>query len=265
MFDSHIHTNFSSDSDMKIEEVINVIKSKDIGVILTEHLDLNYPDENMFRLDIDSYFKAYEKHRSDKLLIGIEIGLDEEELADDCKRIANNYNFDFILGSTHLVEGVDIYEEEYYKNKATGEVYDLRSIYDKYFNAMLRLIKKNPYFDSMAHIDYIPRYASRFHENTEIIYKEYSYIIDEILKELISMDKALEINTRRLNDKETVNNLIPIYKKFKEFGGKYVTIGSDSHSKDAIAMNFSNALEIAEHAELTPVYFKERKIKLLNI
>lgn len=260
MFDSHVHTNFSSDSKMKLDEVKEVINSKDIGVVLTDHLDLNYPDDNMFKLDVDNYVNFYEKHRSDKLLLGIEIGLDEDTWVDKCKEIASNYDFDFILGATHIVEGIDLYEEEYYKNLETGELYDLKERYDKYFNSMLRLIKKNPYFDSMAHIDYIPRYAGRFHENVEIKYEEYSYIIDEILKELIVMNKAMEINTRRLDNEETVNNLIEIYKRFKELGGKYVTIGSDSHNKNSISINFENALEIAKESELTPVYFKKRQL-----
>lgn len=259
MFDSHIHTNFSSDSDMTIEDVIDVINSKNIGVILTEHLDLNYHDDNMFKLDVDSYFKVYEKYRSDKLLLGIEIGFDEDIWVDKCRDIANNYDFDFILGSTHIVEGIDLYFEDYYRNMNTGELYDLEYIYNKYFNAMLRLIKLNPYFDSMAHIDYIVRYAGRYHENPEIYYNEYSSIIDEIFKELISMDKAIEINTRRLDNKKVIENLISIFKKFKNLGGKYVTIGSDSHEKSSIGINFNNAYEVAKEAGLTPVYFKNRK------
>lgn len=260
MFDSHIHTNFSSDSKMTIEDVLGVIKSKNIGAVLTEHLDLNYPEENMFKLDVDAYFKAYEKYRSDKLLLGIEIGFDEDIWVDKCTNIAKNYDFDFILGSTHIVEGIDLYFEEYYKNQETGELYDLEFIYNKYFNAMLKMIKLNPYFDSMAHIDYIVRYAGRYHKDPEIYYKDYSEIIDKVFKELISMDKAIEINTRRLDSKESIESLISLYKRFKALGGKYVTIGSDSHEKSSIGINFNTASEIANVSGLTPVYFKNRKM-----
>lgn len=259
MFDTHVHTTFSSDSKMSVGEVLDFINKKDIGIILTEHLDLNYPDESMFKLDIDSYVKNSEKFKSNKLLVGIEIGFDEDTFVNECKRVEKSYDFDFVLGSTHIVEGIDLYEDEYYKNIHTNELYSIESVYDRYFNAMLRLIKINPYFDSMAHIDYISRYAKRYHSDSEIHYEQYSYIIDKILKELAEMNKAIEINTRRLNEKGTGENLIKIYKRFRELGGKFVTIGSDSHDKDSIAINFNKALEIADKSGLEPVYFKERK------
>ena len=42
VFDSHIHTKFSTDSNMDILEAIAVSKEKNIGIIITEHLDLDY-------------------------------------------------------------------------------------------------------------------------------------------------------------------------------------------------------------------------------
>lgn len=260
MFDSHIHTDISSDSDMKIDEVIDIIKTKNIGAILTEHMDLNYPDDNMFKLDIDEYIKSSNKYRADNLLIGIEIGFDDGIWLEKCKETANRNEFDFILGATHIVDGIDLYEDAFYKDTKTGEIYDIESVYNKYFDTMLKLVKKNTYFDSMAHIDYIARYSKRFYSDSEIHYDKYSNIIDKVLKEVVSMEKALEINTRRLGEKGAGENLIKIYKRFRELGGRFVTIGSDSHNKDSIALNFKYAREIAKDANLTPVYFKNRKM-----
>ena len=42
-FDSHMHTKFSSDSKMQIEDVIKQGQALNIGTILTEHMDYNYP------------------------------------------------------------------------------------------------------------------------------------------------------------------------------------------------------------------------------
>lgn len=259
MFDSHIHTNISSDSDMKLEEVKSTMKTKNIGVILTEHMDLNYPDENMFKLDIDKYIESLKTHRSDNLLVGVEIGFDDNIWIEKCNEVASREEFDFILGATHIVDGIDLYEEDFYKNIVTGELYNIESVYNKYFNSMLNLIKNNTYFDSMAHIDYIARYAKRYYSDSEIYYDKYKVIIDEILKELVSMEKAIEINTRRIGEKGVGENLLKIYKKFKSLGGRFVTIGSDSHNKDSLALNFKYANEIAKEAGLTPVYFKNRK------
>ena len=84
-------------------------------------------------------------------------------------------------------------------------------------------------------------------------------------KVLIKKNKVIELNTRRLNDKKAVDSLIPIYKRYRELGGKYVTIGSDSHNKESIGKNFDVALNIIKECNLTPVYFKERKIHIIKL
>ncbi|MEF9952229.1 MAG: histidinol-phosphatase HisJ family protein [Clostridium sp.] len=258
MFDTHIHTNHSSDSKMNIKEVLKVIDSTNIGVILTEHLDINYPDETMFRLDINNYFKEYEKYRSDKLLLGIEIGFDIGDLSRECELIAKNNPFDYILGSTHIVNGIDLYEKDFYEDE-NGQVYNIEEVYSKYFSEMLKQIKDNTYFDSLGHIDYISRYAKRHYDDAEIHYDKYSTYIDSVLKEIILMDKSMEINTRRFGDENAIKNLFNIYSSFKRLGGKTVTIGSDSHTFDTIGYEYSLAKKMADEIGLQVVYYKNRK------
>ena len=59
MFDTHVHTNFSTDSDMKMEEAIKSAKEKSISFITTEHMDINFPKEGLFCLDVDKYLNKY--------------------------------------------------------------------------------------------------------------------------------------------------------------------------------------------------------------
>ncbi|MEF9953563.1 MAG: histidinol-phosphatase HisJ family protein [Clostridium sp.] len=259
MFDTHIHTNHSSDSKMHIEEVIKVIENKGIGVILTEHLDINYPDKTMFRLDIEKYFREYEKYRSDKLLLGIEIGFDTGSLSKECLKISEENPFDYVLGSTHIVNGIDLYEKDFYESES-GEVYNIDRVYSEYFEAMLKQIRENPYFDSLGHIDYISRYAKRHYNDAEIYYDRYSLEIDKVLREIISMDKSIEINTRRFGDSTAVKNLYNIYSAYKKLGGKYVTIGSDSHTSDTIGYEYRGASIMASEIGLNPIYYKNRKM-----
>ncbi|NMM65581.1 histidinol phosphate phosphatase [Clostridium sp. P21] len=252
MFDTHIHTKFSSDSKMKIEDAIKCAKNKNISMIITEHMDLKFPKDGMFCFDVAEYFKEYYKYRADDLLLGVEIGMKEDCVEESGKVIKNN-PFDYIIGSVHLVNNLDIYYEEYYKGKSKKEAYE------KYFISMLEAIKNYDFIDSMGHIDYISRYAK--YEDKEIYYEEYSDIIDEILKVLIRTDKCIELNTRRLNNENAVKNIIPIYKRFKELGGNNITIGSDAHNIEAIGSNFNVAKDIAELCKLRIVYFKNRKRK----
>lgn len=250
MFDTHIHTKFSTDSDMKIEEAISNAQNKGISMIITEHMDLKFPKEGSFCFDEKKYFKEYSKYKNDKLLLGIEIGMKQDCEAESRKLIFDNC-FDYVIGSIHLVDNMDIYYDEYYEGKTKREAYG------EYLETMLKCVKMFDFIDSMGHIDYICRYGK--FDDKEIYYKDYPDLIDSILKILIEKDKCMELNTRRLNKKSAVKSLIPIYKRFRELGGKEITIGSDAHNIDAIGMNFNTAIEIAQICNLRIVYFKNRK------
>ena len=251
VFDTHLHTEISSDSEMKIEEAIKQAKALNLGLIITEHMDLFYPEDNKFIFDVEQFFQNYEQYRSDKLLLGIEVGM-QLKCVTEIKEIIKKNNFDFVLGSIHMVEGIDIYHQEYYQQSK-------EEAYNKYFKAMTDCIKAFEDIDSLGHIDYIARYA--VYEEKEMYYEIFQEAYDKLLKTLAQADKALEINTRRLTDPRAIAVLLPVYKRFKQLGGKYVTIGSDAHKVCDIGANFSEGNKIAAACGLRPVFFKERKIE----
>ena len=113
-----------------------------------------------------------------------------------------------------------------------------------------------------GHIDYICRYA-RF-DDPELYYFDFQTDIDLVLSILAQRDKALEINTRRLYLPDSKEALLPVYHRFRELGGKYVTIGSDAHKAKDIGKGMDIAFEMADSCGLTPVYFKERKPILMR-
>lgn len=253
--DTHIHTNFSTDSEMTIEEAIASAKAKHLGLILTEHYDLDYPGEG-FRCDIPEYFKAYEKYRSPELLLGIEIGLAPSTLEEN-ERAAKENPFDYVLGSIHGVKGRDIFQQYVYDDIPEF------LFYQQYYEYMLECVKLYEQFDSMAHIDYIHRYVQ--FEDKEIRLEPYKDIVAEVLTTLVNKGKAIEINTRRLASPTSLQALLEIYTLYKDLGGQYVTIGSDSHTADAIGVNFKEAFHIIETLNLKPVYFRERQMQYCDM
>ena len=250
MFDCHIHTKYSTDSKLEIENAISRAKDMGIGATITEHMDIDYPKPNEFIFDVEDYFKQYEKFRNPKFFIGIEMGMVPSALAKS-KSLADSYPFDYIIGSVHLVQGVDLFEKEFYTIRSKKEAYS------QYLDAILRSIKEYDFIDCLAHIDYICRY-SQFADK-ELYYEEYKEKIDVILKELAFREKALEINTRRFHEKSAVENMKNIYKRFYELGGKLVVLGSDAHTEETIGKNLKLAKEIAQDCNLNVVYFKNRK------
>ena len=255
LYDTHIHTRFSHDSRMHIEEATAKAAELGLGIIITEHIDLNYPDPTAFRFDPNEYFKQYALYHNEFVKLGVEIGLSPEELADN-RQIIESYPFDYVLGSIHIVNKVDTYCEEFYTGKTKQQAYD------EYLDTMLECVGLYSFIDSLGHIDYICRYAR--YANQELYYSDFRDKIDQILRVLASEEKCLELNTRRIVDKKAIDNLVPIYKRFKELGGKYVTIGSDAHYAKDIGKNFQAAIEMVNTVNLKPVWFCERKIQYID-
>ena len=250
LFDSHMHTRFSTDSKMDIKEAIAKGRELGIGITITEHMDILYPEPQAFIFDAAQYFAEYNQYRSDNVLLGIEIGMRSDCLEENCSLI-EAYPFDYVIGSVHVIDSIDIYAPDFYHGKSKQEVYR------QYFATMLQCVTCYDGIHSLGHIDYIARYA-RF-ADTEVYYSEFKEHIDEILIMLANKGKALEINTKRLGSKEAVEIIMPIYKRFYEVGGRLVTVGSDAHRVEEIGRGLDTGLEIAERSKLKVVYFKEGK------
>ena len=71
----------------------------------------------------------------------------------------------------------------------------------------------------------------------------------------------MELNTRRFNNSRAVAGLVPVYRKYRELGGQFVTLGSDAHRVSAVGNFFARALELVRALDLTPVTFRERKLE----
>ena len=240
IFDSHTHTKFSADSEMLATEAINRAESLGLGIIFTEHYDYKLPGEVDFTFDAVQYFNEYKKFRSEKVKLGVEIGL-RKSAREANKKFLAQANFDLIIGSIHVVDDIDIYDKKYFEGK------DKLTAYRKYFNVMAEEAAVEE-FDVLGHIDYICRVAP--YENAEIEYETFKPEIDEVLKILVERGKFLELNTRRLSNKIAVDALKPVYKRFKQLGGTFITIGSDAHAVGAVGANFDIALNFAEELNL---------------
>ena len=250
LFDSHIHTRFSADSEMRAEDAVRQAEQLGIGLVFTEHYDFGYPYEMDFTFSPEEYWKAYEPLRGERLRLGVELGMTKESRRANAEFL-RKAPFDMVIGSIHLVEQVDIYYPEFYEGKEKEETYCA------YFKAMAEEAAVQE-MDVLGHIDYIARYAP--YENPEIDYGSFREEIDRILKLIVERGIVLELNTRRLENRQAMKELVPVYRRYAEFGGKYITLGSDAHSAERIGMNFARARDFAEALHLQPVTFCERKM-----
>ncbi len=254
IFDTHMHCDYSCDSHMEFEDAVQAAAGRGIGMIVTEHWDYAYPtNPDAFTFDIDEYFRRFMPLRSDKVLLGIEIGM-QTNTAENDDKVAASHDFDYVLGSIHCIGGRDLYEASCYQGRTRGQ------IVEEFLQDTLTCIEQHTNYDAFAHIDYICRYWPYTGGERELRLEDAPGMFDKVLKLLAEQNKPIEINTRRLDDAAAAAGLLPIYRRYRQLGGRYCTIGSDAHYQEHVGRRLKEALQMAEQADLKPVYFKERKM-----
>ena len=248
LYDSHLHTTMSVDSDLEVTDAIRIAKENNIGIVITDHMDwdfpIPYPD---FRVDLEQFFKEYSPLRSNTVLLGIELGMTENSIEKN-RSIIKEYDFDFVLGSIHVLYGKEVDEDLFREMDETD-------VFRDYLVTCNQLVKKL-HIDSFAHIDYPLRSTSK-----ELRYEDYKTEFDIFFETLVNQKICLELNTSRLSESEEVrNNMLAIYRAYKAKGGKYVTIGSDAHEPEEVGDNFHMAKEFLRQSDLLPVHFVNRKM-----
>lgn len=256
VFDTHVHSKMSTDSQTEPENAIGFARKHGLGLAFTEHYDADYfKNDYDFRVDPNEYLRAYSAYRHTDALLGIEIGLTHMSI-DLNKQMAQSHAFDFVIGSVHMVGKTDIYFDFNKKGypTITGEAY---------YDYIIDMIEQNDFFDALGHIDYPHRYINN--RPIDFSLKTHEKKFDIIFKSLADRNIPLELNSRRLYGKKEYIEMYEIYNRYHQRGGRYITIGSDSHYPEQIGQNFKNALLMAKDIGLIPVYFVERKRHVINL
>lgn len=241
MFDYHIHSRVSFDSKEEAINIIEAARAKGLSEIcFTDHYDFRYEKDQKHDLFTkEAYDLEYGNLSSAvglTLKRGVEFGLTLWN-APELRALTREYDFDFVLGSVHYVDGYDPYVNEYWYGKTWEHAY-LR-----YLEHTLECVQNHTDFDVLGHINYVcksPNNPTR----SPLFYKDYSEICDEIMRELVKRGKGMEINTSGV---DRVGEFLPnaeFLKRFRELGGEIVTVGSDAHTKERVGQYTDEALAI---------------------
>lgn len=244
--DSHVHSSFSGDSMEKLENIIErAIETGMDEITITDHLDLEFPGEiNIFELDFKTYVETLKKlkkfYRNNiKIKIGIELGL-QPQLEGKYDEIFNCEDVDFIIGSFHCVRGMDVADRKFFEKYSKDEAHRI------YFEEILNTIDLFPKINVCGHLDFINRYGrSVYDDYKKINFEMHKELIDKILIKLIEKNIGIEINTSAL--RYGLRDFHPcrkILKRYKELGGKIITMGSDAHRALDIMRDFDKAREV---------------------
>ena len=224
MFDFHMHSTVSYDGYNTGAEM--ALAARDAGIkelCFTDHLD--YDPRGLIRMDFDTetYNEAYDNLEVPGLIIrrGAEFGMLRDN-AQQLKKDLQRRPFDFIIGSCHFTEDLDVYFTPYWEGK-TMEQGERR-----YLEEILACVQAHDDFDVLGHITYISKAACN-PTHRPVRYEYYRELLDEILITLVRKGKGIEINT---SGKDPCGVFLPdetYLRRFKELGGQIVTVGSDAH------------------------------------
>ncbi len=258
--DLHTHTDSSQDGNHPVDFMAQTAADNGIQTVaFTDHCEVDVLFSAGFDKRVERSFTEVSRAKKEfegkiEILRGIELAEAhyEPELSEN---ILKNHSYDVVIGSLHnLRNKPDFYDFESFDGM------DVQALMNEYFDEILDLLQWGN-FDILAHITYPFRYIYNLLGYVEDINK-YSSKVDEILKLCAEKDKALEINMGGL--KYPINLPSPnidTIKRYKELGGKLISVGSDSHYAERIGFGIPNAYEIAKEAGFKSVtIFRERKI-----
>jgi len=239
LFDYHLHSHFSADSEMTMDQLCQAAVSKGLDEIaVTDHHDIDYQDNTIeFLIDKEKYLKEIEnmqqKYKGQlQLKKGIEMGLQPHILEESKQYLAED--FDFIIGSFHTAEKKDLYNGDFFKNYSQWEAYI------QYLKTVFEVVRKYDHYNVIGHLDIIRRYGDFKKQPDLMENKEAAVLIREILKEIIKKDRGLEVNTSGYRiDGENPLPSFEILKLYQQLGGEILTIGSDSHNIENITNKFN--------------------------
>ena len=266
LWDTHMHCYFSDDCNTPpVQMVEAAIKRGLTGICFTDHLDKDYPDapEKWF-IDFDQYQKeiyALKDAYKDKLEIlwGIELGM-QPHLDQFYLDITNKHPFDFVISSSHALDGRDLYQGGYFQE------YPEAVAYRRYFEYILENINTELDYDVYGHLDYVVRYGPN--KNLHYSYEKYADIIDEVLRTLISRGKGIEINLSGFRyGMRHPHPTEDILSRYRQLGGEIITIGSDSHTPGHIeASCYEKVPELLKNAGFDYyTIFKNRKPEFIKL
>jgi len=255
MFDFHMHSRVSFDGHDTGEALAKAALAKGLKEIcFTDHLDYDPSGEMQgLTFETEDYNAEYDWLDIPGLKIrrGMEFGLTVDN-RDQFRQDLQRRHWDFVLGSVHFVDGLDVYFEPFWRGRSVFQTER------RYLEETLACVQLHEDYDVLAHLTYIGK--TKAHPAPRPVpYEEHRELIDEILRTVAAKGKGLEINTSGV---DRCGDYLPgaeYLRRFKELGGEIVTIGSDAHTADRVGQYSFEACEILKDIFGYVCTFEDRK------
>lgn len=239
--DMHIHSNYSFDSEMPLENIIKNELSNGVKVIaITDHVELNRETlitviNKLVKRNIE--INSLEEKYAISIIKGIEVS--EPHLHKEAMNFFREIDLiEYIIGSIHHLNGESF---RFHKDNV-----------DEYLRSILKMVEYGN-FDTVAHLDYIKRYGTDLKLDEKLL--------DEILNIIIEKDLTLEVNTSGYRRCGSPFPSLEILNRYAELGGKKITFGSDAHRENEVYDGIDRGFNEVKKLNLTPGVIKNRQFK----
>jgi histidinol-phosphatase (PHP family) len=255
--DAHLHTDLSPDSDVPIDAFAeHAIELGIPEIAITDHIDFE-PGTPAYGYTTYAQRERVVRDAAERwadrgvaIRFGVEVTWDAAwavDITDHLRRHA----YDFTIGSVHVYR-----DSPYAPENVAGWVAgrSLAAIVSPYFDAV-EAAARSGLFDSIGHIDFVKRYLVPHVTATDFAAAPELY--DPILVALVESGTALEVNTSGL--RQSANETYPappIVARYRELGGRAITIGSDAHRADTFAWALADGYDAAAAAGFDTLTFR---------
>ncbi|MEA4823085.1 MAG: histidinol-phosphatase HisJ family protein [Clostridiaceae bacterium] len=258
--DLHMHSKFSFDGKGDLFAMCEAAEKLGASALaFTEHWDalpenhveLPYEDGREYYHQYDAAARrtvmdARERYNGRvNIIYAIELGQPHTNPVDS-RKFLDAHDFDFVLGSIHnIASGLDYYYVDYAS-------VDIPGLFRDYYAAHLEMLKFG-HIDAIAHLDYPVRKMERVLQKpgSMLAYRDY---IAEVVRAAAKEGVGIEINTNGLRN--WFGRLSPepwVLELYRDFGGTFVTTGSDAHNTDYAAFGIMEASALAQSLGLKVV------------
>ncbi len=267
--DTHVHSEFSHDSDCPIDEIAETAEAYGTRVVaVTDHCDVEYwatMDLSGNARRANTAVREAGAHTEEvRLLSGIEIS-EGPWNAETAERIVGEIPFDAVIGSVHAVR-YEGYQMPYSKIDFSQMSEETLDGYLKAYFEEVREIAEETEMDILAHLTCPMRYINGKY-GLGVDLHRYEDQITGILETVIRRKIALEINTSCLGS--PYDTPMPedwIIALYRMMGGHLVTLGSDAHVPERIGYRFDIAATYLRALGFSYVcYFEGRRIRQCTI
>ena len=254
MFDQHVHSSFSFDSNENLENYINVCNENDM--ITTEHLDfensiINYKDSLFDYLKYVGQIKNLNKKYSNKFFSGIEIGY----TTNSEKRIE-----DFLKDKNFNLKLLSIHQNGLYDYMCVNKkLISLKALIKEYFEQMIQALESSIKFNVLAHFEY----GLRIVDISVVDFDNLaSVFLNKIIELIVKKEIAFEVNTKSMYKYKKENLYSYMIEKYLRKEGKLFTLGSDAHNIKDYAYKFDEARKFLLDRNIKEIILFKDKIEM---